>query len=67
MSLRHLEHDGNENFLKHEKKKFPNREEDDTARMVKECQDILEDEQNKIKQQEEWMSLSNPALWDGEI
>lgn len=63
MPLKHLEHDGNEDFRKEQ---FPDRK--------KQLLDLLEEEANKPdpeeeleKQQREYMRLDNPALWDGEI
>lgn len=64
MALKHLEHDGNEDFLE---KDFPNRK---NSRIIEldEADSAEEKEQARIEQeQHKYMRIDNPILWDGEI
>ena len=59
MSLKHLEHDGNDDFSNRKDVK------DKQIAKKKEKKDI---EQEKLEQdQDKYMSIDNPVLWEGEI
>lgn len=66
MSLKNLEHDGNEDFLK-VNETFPDRKKDAIKKEKNEIRAEEAEEKAIEKQQEEWMSFNNPFLWDGEI
>lgn len=61
MPLKHLEHEGDEDFL------TSNRQE--TSKLEKKITKIVEEQEEEMlnKLQEKWMNVNNPFLWDGEI
>lgn len=68
MPLKHLEHEGNEDF---EKIDVTNKEEADKVEEIQEFfsskVEELKEEQRLIKAQEEYMKPNNPLLWDGDF
>ena len=66
MPLKHLEHDGNEDF---EELNVTNKKQANITDAIKEIinDDEREREEELARLQEEWMNPNNPALWDGEI
>lgn len=56
-----LEHEGNEDF------EFQNRKNEKEIRQKVEQKVAEKIEENKEKLQEEWMSIDNPFLWEGDF
>lgn len=62
MKLKHLEHQGNEEFSQ-----FTDRREFKKIEKVKEVKEKLDAIKQREADQREWMKTNNPFLWNGDI
>lgn len=65
MGYEHLEHDGNEDFAEYETRGNKEHENLFPVSEPEPTEDELEEQ--KAKLQKEWLSLENPALWEGDF
>lgn len=66
MPLKHLEHDGDEDFLNKKVKVLDRHEVAEKDKKFKEKQE-KQKETDKIIAQDRWMSMENPFLWEGDF
>jgi hypothetical protein len=64
MPLKHLEHDGHEDFGKEQDHKFPTRELAEEGDILADLQEEKDAEKALEEAQEKWLHPSNEALWD---
>jgi hypothetical protein len=63
MPLKHLEHDGNEDFLESQQNRATHKIKNITLHK----DDAEKKERLRKDLQEAWLDIDNPLLWDGEI